>query len=104
MPSLSVSRRSGYLPVPRQMITSATTANVDEIPSTAALATAARLSRDLYRLDPNDPTRRRLYLTTLLQAAKFRNGLDKPFNYLIDGRYRLSLWLLLSALDHSRGE
>jgi hypothetical protein len=44
----------------------------------AALATAARLSRDLYRLDPNDPTRRRLYLTTLLQAAKFRNGLDKP--------------------------
>jgi CheY-like chemotaxis protein len=44
----------------------------------ASLAAAARLSRELYQLDPSHPARRRLYLTALLQAAKFRLGFDQP--------------------------
>jgi HEAT repeat protein len=44
----------------------------------ASLAMAARLARDLYQLDPHHAAHRRLYLTALLQAAKFRIGLDKP--------------------------
>ncbi len=47
-------------------------------PSGAALAEATRLARELYRLDPQQPERRRLYLTALLQGAKVRGGLDKP--------------------------
>jgi CheY-like chemotaxis protein len=44
----------------------------------ASLAEAVRLARVLRDLDPTSASRRRLYLTTLLQAAKFRTGLDKP--------------------------
>jgi HEAT repeat protein len=44
----------------------------------AALATAVRLARDLYRLAPHQPSARRLYLEAVLQAAKVRGGLDKP--------------------------
>ena len=44
----------------------------------ASLAVATRLARDLYLLDPSDVAHRRLFLTALLQAAKFRTGLDKP--------------------------
>jgi CheY-like chemotaxis protein len=44
----------------------------------ASLAEAVRLARVLHELDPKSAPRRRLYLTTLLQAAKFRSGLDKP--------------------------
>lgn len=44
----------------------------------AALAVAVRLARDLYRLTPQEPAARRLYLETVLQAAKVRGGLDKP--------------------------
>lgn len=44
----------------------------------ASLAASARLARDLYQLDPSHAAHRRLYLTALLQAAKFRLGLDKP--------------------------
>ena len=44
----------------------------------AALAQSVRLARELYRLDPNQPDRRRLYLTALLQSAKFRDGLGNP--------------------------
>ncbi len=44
----------------------------------ASLAASARLARDLYQLDPNHAAHRRLYLAALLQAAKFRIGLDKP--------------------------
>ncbi len=47
-------------------------------PTGASLATAAHLARDLYRLDTTHAGHRRLYLTALLQAAKFRAGLDKP--------------------------
>ncbi len=47
-------------------------------PSAAQLASAVRLSRDLYLLDPHNPSHRRLYLTALLQAAKYRVGLAKP--------------------------
>jgi HEAT repeat protein len=44
----------------------------------AALARAVRLARELYAIDPANAARRRLYLTAMLQAAKFRGGLDKP--------------------------
>ncbi len=44
----------------------------------ASLAAAAHLARDLYRLDTTHAGHRRLYLTALLQAAKFRAGLDTP--------------------------
>ena len=44
----------------------------------ASLAASARLARELYQLDPSHAAHRRLYLTALLQAAKFRLGLDKP--------------------------
>lgn len=44
----------------------------------ASLAEAVRLARVVHELDPESASRRRLYLTTLLQAAKFRTGLDKP--------------------------
>ncbi len=46
--------------------------------SGASLATAVRLARDLYKIDPARAARRRLYLEVLLQAAKLRVGLDKP--------------------------
>jgi HEAT repeat protein len=44
----------------------------------AKLAEALRLAADLRTLDGEDPGRRRLYLITLLQAAKLGVGLDKP--------------------------
>jgi hypothetical protein len=39
---------------------------------------AARLSRDLYALDPDDLTFRRLYLVANLTAAKIDTGLQRP--------------------------
>jgi len=44
----------------------------------AALAKAVRLARALYLADPQNAIRCRLYLAAMLQAAKFRGGLDKP--------------------------
>lgn len=44
----------------------------------AKLADALRLAADLRTLDTEDPERRRLYLITLLQAAKLGLGLDRP--------------------------
>ncbi len=46
-------------------------------PEDAALVIAARLARDAYALAPNDPQVRRLYLMTMLEAAAYKNGLDK---------------------------
>jgi hypothetical protein len=44
----------------------------------AALARAVRLTRALYTLDTSNSDYRRLYLISLLEASKFRLGLDKP--------------------------
>src|SRR5262249_17913168 len=44
----------------------------------ASLARATRLARDLHVADPANAAHRRLYLMALLQAVKFRVGLDKP--------------------------
>jgi HEAT repeat protein len=44
----------------------------------ASLAQATRLARQLYLVDPQRVDRCRLYLTAMLQAAKFRGGLEKP--------------------------
>ncbi len=44
----------------------------------AALAESTRLARDLYHLDTTHAAHRRLFLQSLLQATKFRLGLDKP--------------------------
>lgn len=45
---------------------------------TAALVTAARIAADLYALAPQNLEARRLYLSSLLQAAAYFNGLDQP--------------------------
>jgi len=44
----------------------------------AALTTAARLARDAFALAKDDPDVRRLYLATMLEAAAYEAGLDKP--------------------------
>ncbi|REK12768.1 MAG: HEAT repeat domain-containing protein [Planctomycetota bacterium] len=44
----------------------------------ATLAEAVRAAYDWYVVDPKSPQRRRLYLTTLLQAARLAAGLDQP--------------------------
>lgn len=44
----------------------------------AALAESTRLARDLYHLDTTHAAHRRLFLQSLLQATKFRLGLDNP--------------------------
>ncbi len=44
----------------------------------AARTLAARLAREAHALDPDDPPTRLLYLTTLLEAAVYENGLGKP--------------------------
>ncbi len=47
-------------------------------PEDAALVMAARLARDAYALAEEDPQMRLLYLTTMLEAAAYEAGLDKP--------------------------
>ncbi len=49
-------------------------------PAGASLASALRLAADLHELDPQSTSRRRLYLITLLQAAKLAGGMDKPLS------------------------
>ncbi len=49
-------------------------------PAGASLAFALRLAADLHGLDPQSSSRRRLYLITILQAAKLAGGLDKPLS------------------------
>jgi HEAT repeat protein len=50
--------------------------NYDE--TGAALAASLRLAADLQAIDSESPTRLRLYLTALLEAAKHSTGLDTP--------------------------
>lgn len=47
-------------------------------PLDASLALATQLGRDLAKIAPNNDAYRRLSLTAELEAAKYRNGLDKP--------------------------
>ncbi len=44
----------------------------------ASLARAARLARDAYALQADDPAVRQLYLTATLEAAAYQHGLDRP--------------------------
>ncbi len=44
----------------------------------ASLAQAARLARDAYALQADDPAVRQLYLTAALEAAAYQHGLDRP--------------------------
>jgi hypothetical protein len=46
----------------------------------AARTLAARLSSGAYRLAPDDPKARQLYLITLLEAAAYRQGFDRPID------------------------
>ena len=41
---------------------------------------AARWARDAYALAPDDPSVRLLYLATMLDAAAYENGLDRPLD------------------------
>ncbi|HEV2969584.1 MAG TPA: hypothetical protein VGY55_06305 [Pirellulales bacterium] len=47
-------------------------------PRRAAAFVAARLARDLFELDPDSGSHRRLYLISLLESADYRAGLDSP--------------------------
>ena len=52
---------------------------------------AARLARDLYALNPDNASDRRLFLATSLEAAKIRHGFEKPIRQIAgqaDGIYR----------------
>ncbi|MHB1033931.1 MAG: HEAT repeat domain-containing protein [Pirellulales bacterium] len=44
----------------------------------ASLEIASRLARDLYQIVPGSLEARRLYLASMLEAASYRAGLDKP--------------------------
>lgn len=44
----------------------------------ASLIMAARLASDLYAIDPKNVDHQRLYVMTLLEATKLRNGVDQP--------------------------
>jgi CheY-like chemotaxis protein len=46
----------------------------------AARAMAARWARDAFALDGDDRDVRTLYLTTMLEAAQYDNGLDRPLD------------------------
>lgn len=46
----------------------------------ASLVTAARVAAELYAIAPNNTQYRRLYLMSLLEAAKFVGGLDRPLD------------------------
>jgi CheY-like chemotaxis protein len=47
-------------------------------PAEASRLMAARLAQELYKLTPDHPEFRRLYLITTLNDAKIRTGLDRP--------------------------
>jgi CheY-like chemotaxis protein len=49
-------------------------------PETIARARAARFAADAYVLSPDDPRVRTLYLATMLEAASYDNGLDRPLD------------------------
>ncbi len=49
-------------------------------PEDAARYWAARYARNAYSIDGNDPAIRRLYLATMLDAAAYANGLDRPWD------------------------
>jgi hypothetical protein len=46
----------------------------------ARLVTAARLAHDALKLDPNNRDARWIYETATLEAAAYKNGLDKPLD------------------------
>jgi len=71
--------------------------------SDAELALAARLGRDLYELDPTNLTNRRLYLTALLGAARYANGLDKPLPTTPGGAYAIAAAMGADAIDDFLG-
>ena len=49
-------------------------------PEEAARTLAARRASDAYAIAPDDPQVRLLYLATLLEAAAYRKGLDRPWD------------------------
>ena len=49
-------------------------------PADAARVLAARFARDAYALAPDDREIRWLYLATMLDAAAYANGLDRPLD------------------------
>ena len=49
-------------------------------PEEAARTLAARWASDAYAIAPDDPQVRLLYLATMLEAAAYRKGLDRPWD------------------------
>jgi HEAT repeat protein len=66
----------------------------------ASLAQATRLARQLYLVDPQRVDRCRLYLTAMLQAAKFRGGLDKPLATGPGTAYAVAAYYGPSFVEH----
>jgi CheY-like chemotaxis protein len=68
-------------------------------PRRAAAFVAARLAGDLFELDPDAGTHRRLYLISLLESAVYRAGLDSPLPTGLGTEYERAARLGVDAIN-----